>query len=57
MIALVGEQGAFAMIIATFVVLFNGLVVYFLSKRFSRGGGYYVYALYGLTSRLGLETG
>lgn len=57
MIALVGEQGAFTMITATFVVLFNGLVVYFLSKRFSRAGGYYVYALYGLTSRLGLETG
>lgn len=57
MISLVGEEGAFAMLIATLVVLVNGLVIYYLSKRFNRSGGYYVYALYGLTSRLGLETG
>ncbi|AWR95289.1 APC family permease [Acidianus brierleyi] len=57
MIGLVGTAGAFAMIIATIVVLFNGMVVYFLSRRFKRGGGYYIYAFYSLTSRLGLETG
>ncbi|AAY81134.1 APC family permease [Sulfolobus acidocaldarius] len=57
MIALVGTAGVFAMIIATLVVLFNGLVVYYLSKRFKRGGGYYTYAVYSLTTRLGLETG
>ncbi len=56
-IAEVHTAGAFAMILATLVVLFNGLVVYFLSNRFKRGGGYYVYAYYGLTSRMGLETG
>ncbi len=57
MISLVGTAGAFAMILATVVVLFNGIVVYFLSNRFKRGGGYYIYAFYSLTSRLGLETG
>ncbi|AWR97490.1 amino acid permease [Acidianus sulfidivorans JP7] len=57
MIALVGKLGALAMLVATLVVLFNGLTVYFLSKRFNRGGGYYVYALYGLSNNLGLETG
>ena len=57
MIATVGTNGALAMLIATFVVLFNGLVVYFLSARFKRGGGYYTYAIYSLTPRLGFNTG
>ncbi|MEM1600192.1 MAG: APC family permease [Sulfolobaceae archaeon] len=57
MIALVGTSGSFAMLIATLTVLFNGLVIYFLTKRFKRGGGYYVFAYYSLTSRLGLNTG
>jgi len=39
MIIKAGIDGALAMLIATFVVLFNGLVVYFLSVRFKRGGG------------------
>lgn len=56
-ISLVGVEGVIAMAIATLVVLSNGLVVYFLSKRFKRGGGYYVYAFYSLTFRLGLNTG
>jgi len=57
MISEVGTDGALAMLLATFVVLFNGLVIYFLSIRFKRGGGYYTYALYSLTSRLGFNTG
>ena len=57
MISIVGTSAAFAMILATLVVLFNGLVIYFLSLRYKRGGGYYVYALYSLTPRLGLNTG
>ncbi|MEM3204517.1 MAG: APC family permease [Saccharolobus sp.] len=57
MIALVGTSGSFAMLMATLTVLFNGLVIYFLTKRFKRGGGYYVFAYYSLTSRLGLNTG
>lgn len=57
MVGLVGEYGAFAMVLSTLVVLFNGLVVYFLSMRYRRGGGYYTYSLYSLTPRLGLNTG
>jgi len=57
MIAKVGLAASFSMLVATFVVLFNGMVLYFLSKRYKRGGGYYVYALYSLTPRLGLNTG
>ncbi len=57
MISMVGTAGAFAMIVATLVVLSNGLVVYIMSKKFTRGGGYYIYAFYSLSSKLGLETG
>jgi amino acid transporter len=57
MIAMVGTAGAFAMMIATAVVFFNGIVVYFLSRRYRRSGGYYIYALYGLSGGLGIETG
>ncbi|BFI74687.1 APC family permease [Sulfurisphaera ohwakuensis] len=57
MIAMVGTEGAFAMLVATFVVFFNGLVIYYLSQKFKRGGGYYIYAFYSLTSRLGFNTG
>jgi amino acid transporter len=46
MIALAGSGAALAMIIATTIVSVNGLVVYYLSRRFKRGGGYYVYAYY-----------
>jgi len=46
MIALAGSGAALAMIIATTIVSVNGLVVYCLSRRFRRGGGYYVYAYY-----------
>ncbi|EZQ02409.1 amino acid permease [Candidatus Acidianus copahuensis] len=57
MIEDVHQAAPFAMIIATIVVLFNGLVVNFMSRRFKKGGGYYIYAIYSLTDRLGLETG
>ncbi len=57
MIALVGTAGAFAMMIATAVVFFNGIVVYFLSRTYSRSGGYYIYAFYGLSNGMGMETG
>ncbi|AEE94780.1 amino acid permease-associated region [Acidianus hospitalis W1] len=57
MISLVGTQGAFAMLIATAVVALNGIVVNRLSSRFKRGGGYYTYAYYALTERLGTSTG
>ncbi|BDC17805.1 APC family permease [Acidianus sp. HS-5] len=57
MISLVGTQGAFAMLIATAVVALNGIVVQRLSSRFKKGGGYYTYAYYALTERLGTSTG
>ena len=57
MIAMVGTAGALAMMIATTVVSFNGIVVYFLSRRYHRSGGYYIYAIYGLSGGLGIETG
>jgi amino acid transporter len=43
--------------IATFMVLFNGAVVYCLSARFKRAGRNCVYAFYSLNPRLGLESG
>ncbi|WP_338599316.1 APC family permease [Sulfolobus tengchongensis] len=46
-----------AIILGTLLVLVNGLVVYELSKRFTKEGGYYTYAFYSLTKRLGFETG
>ncbi|MGC8572771.1 MAG: APC family permease [Caldisphaera sp.] len=39
------------------LVLINGIVVSKLSKKYEEGGGYYIYAMYSLTRRLGLETG
>jgi hypothetical protein len=44
-------------VIGTLLVLFNAAVVYGLSKRYGEAGGYYIYAFYSLTRRLGLETG
>lgn len=57
MVILAGEAAPLAMLIATAVVSINGLVVYFMSRRFKRGGGYYVYAYYSLTPNLGLNAG
>ncbi|MCL4412742.1 MAG: APC family permease [Candidatus Thermoplasmatota archaeon] len=44
-------------IIGTLIVLLNGLVVSYLSRKFTSTGGYFNYAFYGLSKRLGLETG
>ncbi|TRM72990.1 amino acid permease, partial [Sulfolobus sp. A20-N-F8] len=52
-----GLFGPIAIILGTLLVLINGLVVYELSKRFTKEGGYYTYAFYSLTKRLGFETG
>lgn len=46
-----------AIVLGTFLVLANGLVVYKLSTKFTREGGFYTYAYYSLTKRLGFETG
>ncbi|MGC9209779.1 MAG: APC family permease [Acidilobus sp.] len=44
-------------ILGTLIVLLNAAAVYGLSKRYGEAGGYYIYALYSMTRRLGLETG
>ncbi len=44
-------------ILGSLLVLINGLVVSKLSKKYQEAGGYYIYAMYSLTRRLGLETG
>jgi amino acid transporter len=46
-----------ATIIGTILVLLNGIVIYRLSLRYSQHGGYFTYAFYSLTERLGLVTG
>ena len=44
-------------IIGTGVVLINGIVVYYLSKKHTETGGYFNYAFKLLSKRFGLETG
>ena len=44
-------------VLGTIIVLLNAASVYGLSKRYGEAGGYYIYALYSMTRRLGLETG
>ena len=44
-------------IIGTSVVLINGIVVYYLSKKHTETGGYFNYALKLLSKRFGFETG
>ncbi|QKQ99108.1 APC family permease [Metallosphaera tengchongensis] len=53
----VGRGAALAVILGTVLVLVNGMVVYILSNKFTKAGGYYTYAYYTLTKRLGFETG
>ena len=53
----VGLIAPLAILLGTVMVLVNGLVVYRLSMRFTQAGGYYTYAYYSLTRRLGFETG
>lgn len=52
-----GEFAPLAIILGTLLVLANGMVVYKLSTKFTKEGGYYTYAYYSLTKRLGFETG
>ncbi len=53
----VGFAAPVVIVLGMLVVLFNALSVYGLSKRYGEAGGYYIYALYSMTRRLGLETG
>jgi len=56
-IVLTKEFAPVIVLIGTIVVLLNGLVVAYLARRFTSTGGYFNYAYYGLSKRLGLETG
>lgn len=56
-ITTIGIFAPIAVALGTLLTLINGLTVYELSKRFTKEGGYYTYAWYSLTRRLGLETG
>jgi len=53
----VGQAASLAIVLGTLLVLLNGLVVYRLSRKFTKTGGYYTYAYYSLSKRLGFETG
>ncbi|AWS00261.1 APC family permease [Metallosphaera hakonensis] len=54
---IIGTGASLAIILGTVLVLINGMVVYILSRKFTKAGGYYTYAYYSLTKRLGFETG
>ncbi|MFB6490140.1 MAG: APC family permease [Thermoproteus sp. AZ2] len=56
-IMLVGAYGFVAVLLGTLLALVNGLVVYYLSGKFTKSGGYYTYAFYSLSKRFGFETG
>ncbi len=56
-VILTGSFSPIIVLIGTLVVLLNGLVIFFLSNKFTSTGGYFNYAFYGLSKRLGLETG
>ena len=46
-----------AIALGTLIVLINGLVIYELSSRFTKAGGYMTYAYYTLSETLGFQTG
>lgn len=46
-----------AIVLGTLIVLINGLVIYQLSSRFTKAGGYMTYAYYTLSHTLGFQTG
>lgn len=56
-IVLTKEFAPIVILVGTVLVLLNGLVVSYLARRFTSTGGYFNYAFYGLSKRLGLETG
>lgn len=52
-----GYFAPIAVVLGTLIMLLNGLVSYKLATRYTKAGGYYTYAYYSLTKRLGFETG
>lgn len=57
LVATAGPGAALSMMVATALVLINGSATFLIARRFKRGGGYYVYSLYGLSERLGFVVG
>ncbi|MFB6489874.1 MAG: APC family permease [Thermoproteus sp. AZ2] len=57
LVAIAGSGAALSMMVATALVLINGSATFLIARRFKRGGGYYVYSLYGLSERLGFVVG
>ncbi len=56
-LSLGGYLAPIILLIATLIVLANGMVVQRLSRRFTSAGGYYTYALHLLSERMGFQTG
>ncbi len=52
-----GLLAPLAALMGTLIVLVNGLVVYQLSRRLTKTGGYYAYANHFISHRIGIETG
>ncbi|WP_291766863.1 APC family permease [Caldivirga sp. UBA161] len=52
-----GLLAPLAALVGTLIVLVNGLVVYQLSRRLTKTGGYYAYANQFISHRIGIETG
>ncbi|ABW01796.1 APC family permease [Caldivirga maquilingensis] len=52
-----GLLAPLAALVGTLIVLVNGLVVYQLSRRLTKTGGYYAYANQFISHRVGIETG
>ncbi|MEM1626374.1 MAG: APC family permease [Sulfolobaceae archaeon] len=56
-IIIAGRFAVVSTIIAMILVLLNATVIYFLAKRITRVGGYYSYAFFGLSERMGFQAG
>jgi amino acid transporter len=56
-LSLAGYLGPIAVLLATLVVLGNGLVAHRLARRFTASGGYFTYAIHSLSQHAGLQTG
>lgn len=56
-VAIAGRNAPLAALIGLCIVLLNGLVIYYLAQRIYRIGGYYSYAFFGLSQRLGFQSG
>lgn len=56
-LSLAAYLGPIAVLLATLVVLGNGLVAHRLARRFTASGGYFTYAIHSLSQHAGIQTG